>query len=412
MLLGRSKVDITPTDPIQLAGFAHRTQQATKVAQKLYVKTFMLQNDGKIILIIVADLIWWDDKFVSRLQNVITNKFQIPKNQICFHATHNHSGPQTSSKFSQQLGKLSKFYLSFIKECVLLGITEAKKDKEKVSMEIRKGSSNINIYRRKKVDDNIKMLPNSAIRTDNELTVITFNTLENKKKSVWIHYSCHPTTTDENILSSEFTGVCCERIENMYPDATVAYLQGFCGDLRPNLVQEKKFYRGKVEDTVRIGEQFANEVLQIIKKSKKVTAKGSFTCKRIVLTMRFSDKNKQHLVPASLEVEWSQLVKKNLSDGYELIFQYIQLSDQISFMACNAELVQAYSFFIKKLKKNLLPLGYSNGMVGYIPTSEQLKEGGYEAVQSLFYFGYPSTMETEMEDEIKQTFRTILGGKD
>ena len=81
-------------------------------------------------------------------------------------------------------------------------------DVEKVSIDRRSGTSKLGIYRRKRVDNQIVRAPNRKVTTDNELSIISFKTEENRTKAIWIHYSCHPTTTDANVVSSEYPGVC------------------------------------------------------------------------------------------------------------------------------------------------------------------------------------------------------------
>lgn len=410
MLLGKNKLDITPERPVFLAGFAHRKQRTIRIERNLYVKTFVIQKDTRDILFIIADLIWWDEEFVRDLLDIIAVEYSIPSEQVCFHATHNHSGPQTTSKFSKQLGELSKNYLLYLKNRVLTSIEIAMNDMEEVSMKIGKGTSELGVYRRKKEDGKIEMKPNTNIQVDNDLTVTSFINTNNKMKAVWIHYSCHPTTTDANIISTEFVGVCCENIEEYYSNATVAFLQGFCGDVRPNLVKEDEFYRGQIKDMKKIGNLFTSDVIEVMKESEVASLKGATVCKKQEVSLIFNNDNLSRFVPESLAHEWPTMVKNNLIKGYTLIFQYIHLSKDISFLTCNAELVQAYGFYVKEINNNLLPLGYSNGMIGYIPTAEQLMEGGYESFDSAFYFGYPSIVDKDMEDEIKQTFKTILGG--
>src|SRR5699024_9211786 len=65
--LGISKVDITPIIPIGLAGFAHRKEKTKEVYNKLYVKTSVFLNNGQYMMLIVADLIWWDNVIVEKL---------------------------------------------------------------------------------------------------------------------------------------------------------------------------------------------------------------------------------------------------------------------------------------------------------------------------------------------------------
>src|SRR5690606_24483619 len=93
--------------------------------------------------------------------------------------------------------------------------------------------------------------------------------------------------------------------------------------------------------------------------------------KSVTLPLIFEETEIEAYIPDELKEEWPKLVEKNRQDGYELKFQYVQLGDQLSFLSCNAELSQAYGTFIKKIDPHILPLGYANGMVGYVPTKKQ-----------------------------------------
>lgn len=411
MLLGANKTDITPGFPIDLAGFAHREGLATTVENHLFIKTFYFELDETKMLMIIADLIWWGDQLVSELQNEIEVGFSIPKEHICFHATHNHSGPQTSFRFSKQLGETSIKYVRFLKGQVIQSVQKAIEDVEKVSMDRRSGTSKLGIYRRKRVDNQIVRAPNRKVPTDNELSIISFKTEENRTKAIWIHYSCHPTTTDANVVSSEYPGVCSEEVEKFFPGATVAFLQGFCADVRPALVKDHEFYRGTLEEMKEVGKRFANEVLDVLESGKKYSFKGALKIKNITLPLIFEETEIEAYIPDELKEEWPKLVEKNWQDGYELKLQYIQLGDQLSFLSCNAELSQAYGTFIKKIDPHILPLGYANGMVGYVPTKKQLYGGGYEPIESIFYFGLPAMLAYKIEEKIQATFEKILGGE-
>ena len=67
------------------------------------------------------------------------------------------------------------------------------------------------------------------------------------------------------------------------------------------------------------------------------------------------------------------------------------LADCLSFLAINGEAVVDYGLFVKRrFAGTVIPLPYSNGMIGYVPTARQVGEGGYEAWESIFYFGLPA----------------------
>jgi hypothetical protein len=56
---------------------------------------------------------------------------------------------------------------------------------------------------------------------------------------------------------------------------------------------------------------------------------------------------------------------------------------------------------------HIVPCGYLEDVFGYLPTSEQLKEGGYEAKGFLKYFGGKAIMGGS-EDLFLQCFQRII----
>ena len=405
--LGTAKEDVTPLKSIKLAGFGHRKGEATGIFERLYLRGFLLKQANDYFLLFVADFIWWDTAFVQKMKEKIEVKYQIPKEQIVFHATHNHSGPQMSPRFSRHLGECKEGYLENVEEKLIQSVMNLFQDLEEVSLLEYEGTSKIGINRRKITDNKVVMEPNPEGAVDNTLKIFSFVNETNEKKAIWIHYTCHPTTTDENVISGEFPGVCCHKLEEEYPGSNAAFLQGFCGDIRPALIRNEKFYRGSIDDMLRIGETFFDDVQQILKSTGKISKDVPFVFREKEIPVTFSDENSESRVPAMLKDEWPHLVSA-IDGDYFLILHYIKLSECLEFVTCNAELVHAYGTFLKKQNEMVTPLGYSNGMVGYIPTSKQLKEGGYEADESLFYFGYPSKIANEMENIIKMEMKKLM----
>lgn len=409
MLLGTNKQDITPKDPIALAGFAHRAGlgKASEVHEPIYVKSFFLKSEEDLFLLLVADFIWWDNTYVEELKLEIENQFDIPQDQVCFHATHSHSGPQTSFRFSKQLGEPSKEYLDFLTDQVLHSVDIATTDTENVRLRIHKGKGDIAVYRRKKIDGVMLNAPNTSVPIDDDLTVISFISDQQVEKAIWIHYTCHPTCTGANIISGEYPGTTCKIVEEAYPNSNVAFLQGFSGDVRPALVKDGYFYSGTIDDMTKMGAKLADDVLDVLNGEGAAIKTEPFAFETVRVPLSFSGDNVEKNVPEALEEEWPALVK-NINGDYTLSIQYVKISEDLALLCCNAEMVQAYGQFIKQIDNRILPLGYSNGMVGYVSTEKQLKEGGYEPIESLYYFGYPTTLAASTEDTIQQNIRKVL----
>src|SRR5699024_5960555 len=170
MKLGRAKVKITPNRKIQLAGFSHRMGKTSTVNSDIYLKSFFLINKDTKILILVADLIWWDDALVLKLKKEIKNIYHLEENNIFFHATHNHSGPQTSNKFSEKLGKIDEDYISMLSMKVIESVDIALENIKTTNVSIYRGSSQIGVNRRKQIDNKIIMAPHEQGENDNRLT--------------------------------------------------------------------------------------------------------------------------------------------------------------------------------------------------------------------------------------------------
>jgi hypothetical protein len=51
---------------------------------------------------------------------------------------------------------------------------------------------------------------------------------------------------------------------------------------------------------------------------------------------------------------------------------------------------------------------YANDVVGYIPSARVLKEGGYEAEYSQYYYGHPGPWSPNVEDTIVTEARRLV----
>jgi len=56
----------------------------------------------------------------------------------------------------------------------------------------------------------------------------------------------------------------------------------------------------------------------------------------------------------------------------------------------------------------LVVAGYSNDVMGYVPSLRVLKEGGYEPVESTIYYGLPGPFADDVEETIFETIHQVL----
>ena len=79
-------------------------------------------------------------------------------------------------------------------------------------------------------------------------------------------------------------------------------------------------------------------------------------------------------------------------------------------VALGGEVVVDYALRIRREfpKERLILAGYSNDVMAYIPTASMLKEGGYEPVASMRYYGFPSPFASDVEERVMSSVREVL----
>jgi hypothetical protein len=309
-------------------------------------------------------------------------------------------------------------YIHFLMEQVDHAVGIAHDRAETVTVERGSGEcAAIGINRRLPKQGKIEMAPNPAGLVDPEVTVIRFCTPAKQVKGVLFHFACHPTTTSDNRVTSEYCGAAMEELDRQLGDGISCFLQGCCGDVRPALHKDGAFFSGNERDVREAGGQLASEVLDIL--SGPMTALRSaelraWTTQVELPFQRVPDPAELQADPRDPEIVrmWKRLLLDNphrLTGRHLLSIQLMQICDELSWIAMNGEIVTEYGLFIKQRSQSrTLPLGYSNGMIGYVPTARQLREGGYESERSTLPFGYPSPFQEQIEVRIQSAISALL----
>ena len=113
---------------------------------------------------------------------------------------------------------------------------------------------------------------------------------------------------------------------------------------------------------------------------------------------------------------WAEYWLKRLSNGesvpqsIDLTLSIVELSPELRFLGIAGELLTDIGFKIKHQFKdgNTLPFGYTNGDVAYIPDAGTIREGGYEAIETVFFsYDKPAPFIEEIEEIILLGFEEL-----
>lgn len=464
--LGTDKADITPAFRVPLAGFSTRSELGgfDGIGSPLYARIFWFrhrdpQGRETAALLIAADLIWWGEDRVPIMKQQIHERWGIDPAAILLHGTHSHSSPQTSACFSDYLGIVDPAYVAQLEAAVLAGIARAAGNMEPVTAAIGKGSCGISVNRRMMVDGTASYRANHEGPIDRDLTVVRYRTASGADKGVLVHFACHPVITQQNLVSAEFCGVAMQRIEQALggsgggsgvgsgSDAGVgsgnndgvgssngginnvdsgngggkviaAYLQGFCGDINPVGLDGELIMEGYSSEVERIGNELAEQALHVLAGELRALAPCPLQAVEQSVAAPLQKVPSASELQASIDEpwvtgEWSRKLLESperLQPDMPLRFVRVDLADGLSLFAANAEVVAEYGLYLKAhaADKGVLPLGYTNGMIGYITTARQIEEGGYESFWSTPYFLLPSPFHPSVEQRVHSALDDLL----
>jgi hypothetical protein len=372
--LGAAKIDITPSQPVQLAGFASRCGRGSfqGIAHPLYARVLLFEQSGgsgpaRRALVVAADLLWWAPERIAGIVRRLRERWALAPEAIILNATHTHSGPQTRICFAPSVGEADARYVEWLETRLYEAGTAAEQRLEPVVVEQGRGLSRIGIHRRTLVDGQVQHVPNPNGPVDPEVTVIRFRALNGRARAVLVHYTCHPVITDGMLVSSEFPGVAMEQVEQEVGEGVVAaYLQGCCGDVKPRVIHDGQFARGDVSVVHQVGESLAQEVLRVLRQPLQPKAPVPLAARTAQVALAFQ---RLPTIPeleaqrdqAGVVGEWSRLLLANperLQRSIPLTLVALDLAAGLTVLAMNAEPAVAYGLFAKEHSGGrVLPLG-------------------------------------------------------
>jgi hypothetical protein len=176
------------------------------------------------------------------------------------------------------------------------------------------------------------------------------------------------------------------------------------------------FRSGLPKDIEIYGEALGGEIVRVVRNgSKPVTPRLHAALTTVVLPLA-SHPTRESLEKLCVsgdefEQEWAGLIlSEPFASSRNFDIQRIDLAKEASIIALAGEVCVEYGLFIKSLRPDafMMPLGYSNSMVGYIPTTAMFSEGGYEPKGSCPYFGLPAPFDPGIEGIIRKGIREIV----
>lgn len=388
---------INPSEITNLAGFSYRQKyKETLGPDKLYVKIVWLKANKDLIFISV-DSLYFSSEVAENIFKYAFLKFKVIKDNIVLNASHTHSAPNQDLEI---FGNIDREYLKDVEAKIKQGLEFCYDNFQEGFIEFQHLDCKLNLFvNRRKMGRDIRtlflrkrtiMLPNEKKKTDKRIHLIKLYDSGLKLKGIVYNFSCHPVFNVNKNISSDFIGTISNMLGQKICKFTM-FLQGFAGDVRPNFTETKVSMRS-IKNFLKL--LFNEKVF-----SNYNQEQFSHFCEEISACIiqnagpHYRDVGVLKINRPSLHIHNSMygayLESKSTKVKKFINIKLILISDNL-FISIPAEVHSCYIDLLTSRFRNvnIYPLGYADGMIGYLPCENEIEEGGYEVLTSVKLYGW------------------------
>jgi len=245
MKIGYSRIDITPTQPVPLAGYGNTSRRISQnVLSPLCSACIVLTDEaGSTAMLIHNDLISSPDWFADPIRQAIEEATGVPFENIVIHATHTHSAPDIGNKAEPGIPP----YIEMVKQKLVENAVAAMEDRKLVtSAEMAKAyTKGLNFVRHYVLEDgsykgdnfgdlNPSPYAGHTTEADNEMRLVKFHRA-GAEDVLLCNWQTHPHRTGGSRkydISADIVGVMRDELKAAL-GCKFIYFSGAGGNVNP-----------------------------------------------------------------------------------------------------------------------------------------------------------------------------------
>ncbi|HWR51203.1 MAG TPA: neutral/alkaline non-lysosomal ceramidase N-terminal domain-containing protein [Bryobacteraceae bacterium] len=420
---GVARVKITPETSIWMSGYAARTHPSEGVLHDLWAKALAIKDaKGNRVVIVTTDVIGIPRPLAELIAGRLQKGYGLDRASLVLNSSHTHSGPVLRANLEQmynldsgQMERVRQYSARFV-DAVVNAAGAALGKLEPVDLAYSEGRAEFAINRREPTANGYKIGVNPGGPQDLSVPVLRITGKDRKLRAVLFGYGCHNTTLGANIyqISGDYAGFAQIEFERAHPGATAMFLMLCGGDQNPNP-------RGTVEHAERYGKALAGEAARVAGGEMK-SLRGPLRTAFQIVEPRFAPHTREtfesRLNDANATRAKTARAMLNAYDEGRPVrripypVQAIRFGKDLTLVTLGGEVVVDYALRTKRefgaAKEPVIVAGYSNDVMCYIPSLRVLKEGGYEADESMIYYGQPGPFDENIEEVIFGGVRSVM----
>ena len=420
--VGVSRMDITPRGgSIWMAGYAARTSPSQGALQPLWAKALAIEDGkGERVVIVTTDLIGLPRVLTDFVAAEAMSKYKLDRSQIVFNSSHTHTGPVVRGNLDIMGARVPEHkpaveaYTAELRGKLFTLIGAALGDLQPASLAFDYGEAGFAANRREMRPTGVVIGLNPGGPVDHKVPVLRVLAPNGKVRAILFGYACHNTTLTAEFmqLSGDYAGFAQAEVERQFAGATALFIQLCGGDQNPNP-------RSKLELAQQHGNALATEVARVAKGAMGPVS-GRIRSAYQMVDLPFAPHTKEQFEkelqdPNEFKARRAKFMLEAYAERREprklsYPVQAIRFDKGFTFVALGGEVVIDYSLWVQRTftGERLMVAGYSNDVPCYIPSARVLKEGGYEAVDSMIYYGQPGPFTEEVEPRIQDAVTQVM----
>ena len=373
------KVDISPDSPKQLLGYGARL--STGIHDRIYHRIIALDDGITQFFLVSSEICLISPSEYDHVAELLQKKFGINPLNFWWSVSHTHSAPEVGVPGLAEVfmgdrykHEVDSAYTSFIEQTLTNAIAEARQKLEPARLGLGWGFSQANINRRAiDIDGKASIGLNPDGPVDRRIGLMRLEKQDGKPLALIVNYPIHGTVLgDDNLeISGDVTGVVSEYVEQKI-DAPVLFINGAAGNLAPIYSVYPTPEAGHLSQfRVLLGDKILEANKKILSTSDSVKL---FSSSLILVTPR-----KTNLSWPSYLNNYTSTTKNGIN-MVKLPVRFLKINDDVAIWSAPVELFCEISNEVRE--RSPFPFtfyfGYTNGWLGYLPTEEEYKHGGYE----------------------------------
>lgn len=415
--VGTARREITPTEPMWMAGYAARDEPSAGTERDLTVTATAIEDGtGTQAVLVSAEILFVPARIRERL--VARRPQDLPGEAILLAATHTHGGPRLDPdriddvEHAAELRDRVSTYRERLVGEIEVAIEDAVANLAPATVRYDRSQCGFGMNRRRPTPDGVQLGVNPDGPVDTDVPVLVA-IRDGEVRAIVFGYACHPTAVfDELRFNADWPGFAIDELESAYPEATAQFLPGFAGNQDP-------FPRGSMELARRHGRTMATAV-EVAVESRRRRVSGPIRTLFEEHDLPFAEPSMAEL-EAMCDADDGQTRQQgerlrdereergSIRSEFPLPFQAVRVGDAVTMCGLGGEIFVEYGNTLKdRAPGDVWPVGYANARFGYVPTAQGIVDGGYESDRAVDTRRYPGPLDPAVEDRLDRHALSIV----